>query len=99
MAATTRNAIAAGKPPELVSVGHRFNTGEKEALRSLAESDRPADQRRALEYLPYFQQSVDLIAGGNRRFRLTLQACWKLGQAAEPDNTAAFDAFIASLVR
>jgi hypothetical protein len=56
-----------------------------------------------LEYIleyhfsPYFDRARWLVERGNRRFRLTLAYCWKLGQAAEPGSAKAMDLFVATL--
>lgn len=45
----------------------------------------------------YFERCKQIILSGNKRFVLTLSTCAKFGQAEEPVNSAAFDAFLASV--
>jgi len=45
----------------------------------------------------YFPKAQQILASGNRRFRLTLQTCWRLGQAEEPANQAAIGDLMAPL--
>ncbi len=47
----------------------------------------------------YFPRVKELIESGNRRFALTLSICWRLGEAAEPENKKMFDELVEKSVR